>query len=137
MLVGCSLRALEQDQAQKKIGVSIAIYDFGTGYSALSYLRQPPASVLKIDRPFITSLATSKHDQKLVRAIINMAHDLGYRVVAGGVENHEAYGTLASWRCDVQGYLFAHPLAPAAIGPGRWFGQRPNGLIVRERRLPA
>ena len=120
VLVGYSARALEQVQALKKMGVSIAIDDFGTGYSGLSYLQQLPASVLKIDQSFIKSLATSEHDQKLVRAIIYMAHDLGYRVVAEGVENHEAYDMLASWRCDeAQGYLIAHPLAPAAMAA--WF----------------
>jgi EAL domain-containing protein (putative c-di-GMP-specific phosphodiesterase class I)/GGDEF domain-containing protein len=120
VLVGYSARALEQVQALKKIGISIAIDDFGTGYSGLSYLQQLPATVLKIDQSFIKSLSTSEHDQKLVRAIIYMAHDLGYRVVAEGVENHEAYDMLASWQCDeAQGYLIAHPLVPAAMGT--WF----------------
>ena len=66
---------------------------------------------------FIKSLASSEHDQKLVKAIISMAHDLGYRVVAEGIENHEAYDMLASWQCDqAQGYLIAHPLTTAAMG---------------------
>jgi len=132
VLVGYSARALERVQALKEMGVSIAIDDFGTGYSGLSYLQQLPASVLKIDQSFIKSLATSEHDQKLVRAIIYMAHDLGYRVVAEGVENHEAYDMLASWQCDeAQGYLIAHPLAPAAMGP--WFEgatTKGNGLTA-------
>jgi len=126
VLVGYSPRALEQVQALKKMGVSIAIDDFGTGYSGLSYLQQLPASVLKIDQSFIKSLATSEHDQKLVRAIIYMAHDLGYRVVAEGVENHQAYDMLASWKCDeAQGYLIAHPLAPAAMAA--WFDGSAQG----------
>jgi EAL domain-containing protein (putative c-di-GMP-specific phosphodiesterase class I)/GGDEF domain-containing protein len=131
VLVGYSARALEQVQALSKMGVAIAIDDFGTGYSGLSYLQQLPASVLKIDQSFIKSLATSEHDQKLVRAIIHMAHDLGYRVVAEGVENHEAYDMLASWQCDeAQGYLIAHPLAPAAMGD--WFdgAKRGNSLTA-------
>ncbi len=131
VLVGHSVRALEQVQALKKMGVSIAIDDFGTGYSGLSYLQQLPASVLKIDQSFIKSLASSEHDQKLVRAIIYMAHDLGYRVVAEGVENHEAYDMLASWQCDeAQGYLIAHPLAPSAMGA--WFdgAAKGNGLTA-------
>ena len=126
VLVGYSARALEQVQALKTMGVSIAIDDFGTGYSGLSYLQQLPATVLKIDQSFIKSLATSEHDQKLVRAIIHMAHDLGYRVVAEGVENHEAYDMLASWQCDeAQGYLIAHPLAPTAMEA--WFEASVNG----------
>jgi EAL domain-containing protein (putative c-di-GMP-specific phosphodiesterase class I) len=120
VLVGYSPRALERMHALKHMGISIAIDDFGTGYSGLSYLQQLPATVLKIDQTFIKSLATSAHDRKLVRAIIYMAHDLGYRVVAEGVENHEAYDMLASWQCDeVQGYLISQPLDPAAMG--RWF----------------
>jgi EAL domain-containing protein (putative c-di-GMP-specific phosphodiesterase class I) len=120
VLVGYSVRALEQVQALKKMGISIAIDDFGTGYSGLSYLQQLPATVLKIDQSFIKSLSTSEHDRKLVRAIIYMAHDLGYRVVAEGVDNHEAYDMLASWQCDeAQGYLIAHPLAPTAMEA--WF----------------
>jgi EAL domain-containing protein (putative c-di-GMP-specific phosphodiesterase class I) len=67
VLVGSSARALEQVQALKKMGISIAIDDFGTGYSGLSYLQQPPATVLKIDQSFIKSPSMSEHDQKLVR----------------------------------------------------------------------
>ena len=95
------------------MGVSIAIDDFGTGYSGLSYLQQLPATVLKIDQSFIKSLAVSDHDQKLVQGVISMAHNLGYRVVAEGIENSEAYDMLAAWGCDeAQGYLIAHPLTP-------------------------
>lgn len=120
VLVGYSARALEQVHALNKMGISIAIDDFGTGYSGLSYLQQLPATTLKIDQSFIKSLATSEHDQKLVRAIICMAHDLGYRVVAEGVESYEAYDMLASWQCDeAQGYLIARPLAPSAMEA--WF----------------
>ena len=129
VLVGYSARALEQVQALKKIGISIAIDDFGTGYSGLSYLQQLPATVLKIDQSFIKSLSTSEHDQKLVRAIIYMAHDLGYRVVAEGVENLEAYDMLASWQCDeAQGYLIAHPLIPSAMEA--WFESSVNGTSL-------
>ena len=117
ILVSYSPRALEQLDAIQRMGVSIAIDDFGTGYSGLSYLQQLPARVLKIDQSFIKALATSEHDRKLVRAIIYMAHDLDYRVVAEGIENREAYDLLASWQCDeAQGYLIAHPLTPAAMG---------------------
>jgi EAL domain-containing protein (putative c-di-GMP-specific phosphodiesterase class I) len=116
VLVSYSARALEQLDALKEMGVAIAIDDFGTGYSGLSYLQQLPATVLKIDQSFIKSLAVSKHDQKLVHGVISMAHDLGYRVVAEGIENHEAYDMLSAWNCDeAQGYLIAHPLAPSMM----------------------
>jgi EAL domain-containing protein (putative c-di-GMP-specific phosphodiesterase class I) len=95
----------------KALSVRIAIDDFGTGYSALSYLQQFPANVLKIDRAFIKALPTSEHDQKLVRALIHMAHDLGYRVVAEGIEDREAYDLLAQWKCDeAQGFFVAEPM---------------------------
>ncbi len=115
-LLGDNLRVLDQLRAIKRMGVSIAIDDFGTGYSSLSYLQQFPANVLKIDKSFITGLATSEHDQKLVRAVIYMAHDLGYQVVAEGIENREAYDMLAAWKCDeAQGFYVAHPLPPATM----------------------
>jgi EAL domain-containing protein (putative c-di-GMP-specific phosphodiesterase class I) len=125
-VLGDNPRVLEQLRALKRLGVSIAIDDFGTGYSALSYLQQFPANVLKIDRAFIKALRTSEHDQKLVRALIHMAHDLGYRVVAEGIEDREAYHLLAAWKCDeAQGFYVAEPmtvdqmekwLAPTMVG---------------------
>ncbi len=115
-LVSYSSRSLDQLCALKEMGISIAIDDFGIGYSSLSYLQQLPASVLKIDQSFIRTLATSEYDQKLVRAVIYMAHDLGYQVVAEGIEDREAYDMLASWGCDqAQGYLIAHPLPADAM----------------------
>jgi EAL domain-containing protein (putative c-di-GMP-specific phosphodiesterase class I)/GGDEF domain-containing protein len=125
-VLGDNPRVLEQLRALKRLGVSIAIDDFGTGYSALSYLQQFPADVLKIDRAFIRALRISEHDQKLVRALIHMAHDLGYRVVAEGIEDREAYDLLAQWKCDeAQGFFVAEPMtvdemekwrAPTAVG---------------------
>jgi EAL domain-containing protein (putative c-di-GMP-specific phosphodiesterase class I) len=104
-------RVVSQLNALKRTGIDIAIDDFGTGYSSLSYLQQIPANILKIDRSFVRSLTTSEHDQKLVRAMIAMAHDLGYRVVAEGIETKDAYDLLASWKCDeAQGYYIARPL---------------------------
>jgi EAL domain-containing protein (putative c-di-GMP-specific phosphodiesterase class I) len=70
--------------------------------------------VLKIDRAFIKDLPTSERDRKLVRAMIGMAHDLGYRVVAEGVESEEGVALLAEWECDeAQGYYFSKPLSVA------------------------
>jgi EAL domain-containing protein (putative c-di-GMP-specific phosphodiesterase class I) len=115
-VLGDNPRVLEQLRALKRLGVSIAIDDFGTGYSALSYLQQFPANVLKIDRAFIKALRTSEHDQKLVRALIHMAHDLGYRVVAEGIEDREAYDLLAGWKCDeAQGFFVAAPMTIQAM----------------------
>jgi EAL domain-containing protein (putative c-di-GMP-specific phosphodiesterase class I) len=119
-LVSDSARALAQLKAVRELGVSIVIDDFGTGYSNLSYLQQIPATVLKIDQSFIRPLASSEYDRKLVRAIIQMAHDLGYRVVAEGVADQAAFDLLAAWGCDeAQGFHIAQPLDAAAMAD--WF----------------
>jgi EAL domain-containing protein (putative c-di-GMP-specific phosphodiesterase class I) len=109
-------RALHQLNELKNLGIKIAIDDFGTGYSSLSYLQRLPVSVIKIDRSFIHSLTGQWHDQKLVRAMISMAHDLGYRVVAEGVETLDAYNLLASWNCDeAQGHFIALPMGSSEL----------------------
>jgi EAL domain-containing protein (putative c-di-GMP-specific phosphodiesterase class I) len=120
-VLGDSRRVREQLVALTGIGVSIAIDDFGTGYSNLSNLRQLPVSVLKIDRSFIGAMGESERDRRLVRTMIAMAHDLGYRVVAEGVETREACDMLAAWDCDeAQGYAFARPMPSAAMT--QWIG---------------
>jgi EAL domain-containing protein (putative c-di-GMP-specific phosphodiesterase class I)/GGDEF domain-containing protein len=107
-------RVIEQLCALRDMGIEIAIDDFGTGYSSLAYLQKLPASVLKIDRAFIKDLPTSERDRKLVRAMIGMAHDLGYRVVAEGIESEEGVALLKEWECDeAQGYYFSKPLTVA------------------------
>lgn len=109
-------RVLEQLDELRRNGVEIAIDDFGTGYSSLSYLQRLPASVVKIDRSFVQPLATSLRDQRLVRAMIGMSHDLGYRVVAEGIETQDTLELLASWRCDeAQGYHISRPLPPSCL----------------------
>ena len=96
------LRGLED------LGVSLAMDDFGTGYSSLSYLRKYRFNTLKIDREFITELPHSEADKKLVSAIIAMAHELGMKVVAEGVENEAQNAYLIEQNCDyVQGWLFS------------------------------
>jgi EAL domain-containing protein (putative c-di-GMP-specific phosphodiesterase class I)/GGDEF domain-containing protein len=109
-------RVIEQLSALREMGVDIAIDDFGTGYSSLAYLHKLPASVLKIDRVFVRDLAANARDGKLVRAIIAMAHDLGYRVVAEGVESLTCAAMLKAWDCDeAQGYYFSRPLSATAL----------------------
>ncbi len=99
-----------------ELGVRLAIDDFGTGYSSLSQLGRLPLATLKIDRSFVIGLALSPRDGALVRAIIEVAHALGMRVVAEGVETEEQLAALKLARCDdVQGYLIAKPLEPQAF----------------------
>jgi EAL domain-containing protein (putative c-di-GMP-specific phosphodiesterase class I) len=92
-------------------GMAVSIDDFGTGYSALSYLQKFDLDELKIDRSFINALASSNSDQTIVEAIIAMAHKLGLKVVAEGVETQAQCDFLRAAGCDyAQGYLFARPM---------------------------
>jgi EAL domain-containing protein (putative c-di-GMP-specific phosphodiesterase class I) len=98
------------------LGIGIAIDDFGTGYSNLFHLRETPATTVKIDQSFIRPLCESRRDQIIVQSMIRMGHDLGYRVVAEGVESREAYDMLAEWGCDEgQGFHISHPLPFRAL----------------------
>ena len=94
-------------------GVQLAIDDFGTGYSSLAYLQSVPATALKIDQGFIRGLDGDARKRALVRTMIALAHDLGQVVVAEGVETVAEAEFLRGARCDqVQGYLYARPMAP-------------------------
>ena len=102
----------------RAMGVEIAIDDFGTGYSTFSYLQRLPAGIVKLDQSFIRDLPGTARDRMLVRSMIGMAHELGYRVVAEGVETEEARDFLAQADCDeIQGYLVSRPVPPEAMAP--------------------
>jgi diguanylate cyclase (GGDEF)-like protein len=94
------------------VGVTIAIDDFGTGYSSLSYLKRLPIHTLKIDQSFIIDVAFDKQDVAIVRSIIDLGHNLGYKVVAEGVESVMAWDMLNDLGCDTaQGFHISKPLA--------------------------
>lgn len=94
-----------------KLGVKLSMDDFGTGYSSLSYLRQYAFDILKIDKSFITDIPSNKSDCDLVKATIAMAHSLGLKVVAEGVETKEQSDLLNQLACDyLQGYYFSKPI---------------------------
>jgi diguanylate cyclase len=94
-------------------GVRVAIDDFGSGYSALSYLRELYVDELKLDRAFVTTVLDDRRAAAIVRAVIELARELGLTTVAEGVEDHETAVLLRDYGCEVaQGYLYSAPLAP-------------------------
>ena len=99
-----------------RVGATVSIDDFGTGYSSLAYLRKLPARQLKIDRSFVMDLDTSSDALAVVDAVIKLAHALGLRVVAEGVETARQRDILLQLNCDeLQGYLFAKPMSAAKL----------------------
>jgi len=103
-------------QQLRELGVKLAIDDFGTGYSSLSYLKRFPVDYVKIDQAFIRGLGEGTEDAAITRAIIAMAHSLGLKVVAEGVENHTQLDFLKANACDeVQGYLISRPIEAGAL----------------------
>lgn len=95
----------------KEIGVSVALDDFGKGYSSLSYLKDFPADVLKIDKAFIDHLVSDNRDGAIVESLIKLSHKLGIKVVAEGVEEKTQLVYLQEAGCDIiQGYYFAKPM---------------------------
>jgi len=99
----------------KRMGARISIDDFGMGYSSLSYLKHLPADTLKIDKSFIAGLGGDVGDKAIVRMIVDLAHTLGMKIVAEGVEDEEQAEQLKEMGCDLgQGFYFAKPLPPEA-----------------------
>jgi EAL domain-containing protein (putative c-di-GMP-specific phosphodiesterase class I) len=94
-----------------ELGISVSLDDFGTGYSSLSYLKRFPIDTLKIDKSFINEVTIDAGSEVIVNTIIAMAHSLGLKVIAEGVETEAQLALLHERGCDqVQGYLFARPL---------------------------
>ena len=111
MLMGDVESYISLLQEIRDMGVSFSIDDFGTGYSSLSYLKKFPIDELKIDRSFLMGVPNDKEDNSIVKAIIAMAHSLGLKVVAEGVETDGQLAYLRQHNCDViQGFYFSKPL---------------------------
>ncbi len=114
----------------KEMGVSLAMDDFGVGYSSLNYLRRFPLDVLKIDRSFVSGLPKEANDAAIVSGIISMAHDLDLQIVAEGVENLEQYNFLRQKGCrEMQGHFFSPAIEASEMGQLLDSGAR---LIVEE-----
>jgi EAL domain-containing protein (putative c-di-GMP-specific phosphodiesterase class I) len=103
-------------RALGKAGLRVAIDDFGTGYSSLAYLTRFPLASLKIDRSFVAHVLSDEADATIVRTIVEMAHTLGFTVVAEGVESGGQADFLRELGCEqAQGFLFARPMPAAAF----------------------
>jgi len=104
-------QAIQTLTACRETGASVFVDDFGTGYSSLSYLSRLPLDILKIDRSFVTDIATNGHNLMIATATINLAHALNLKVVAEGIETKEQKDLLTILGCDkAQGYYFAKPM---------------------------
>ncbi len=102
--------------ALKRLGIRIAIDDFGSGYSSLAYLRQFAVDALKIDRAFIATVATSPECRALVRTLVALGKTLGLETLGEGIENEAQLVALRQEGCDLgQGFLFARPMAAQAV----------------------
>ncbi len=110
-------RALEVLRKLRETGIEIDIDDFGTGYSNLAYLVRLPISTLKIDKSFVMLMAENPANREVVRTVISLAANLGFKVVAEGIESEHQRDVLVDLGCDYgQGYFFSRPLSPDVIG---------------------
>jgi EAL domain-containing protein (putative c-di-GMP-specific phosphodiesterase class I)/GAF domain-containing protein len=129
-------RALIELDALHAAGIGLAIDDFGTGHSSLAYLQRLPVDVVKIDQSFILDLTGGDRERTLVRSMITLSHDLGYRVVAEGVEDAATARLLAVLGCDeAQGFHFSRPLEGVAFA--RWRAARMAAEPWRNRQTRA
>lgn len=111
------LRAAQSLEELGAAGINLSIDDFGVGQTSLSYLSSLPVTELKIDRSFVTDMRHNESHAAIVRAIIDLAHNLGFRVVGEGVEDVDVFHALSVIGCDVvQGYYFARPMTVEALG---------------------
>ena len=104
--------ALEIIERLHDMGYQFSIDDFGTGYSSLAYLKKMPLTELKIDKSFVMDIMNSENDAAIVKATINLAHNLGLQVTAEGIESKEIMARLKDYGCDLaQGYYVNKPLS--------------------------
>ncbi len=124
---------LENLDRLSALGCKLSIDDYGTGYSSLSYLKKLPVHELKIDRSFVMGMATDRDDDVIVRSTIDLAHNMGLKVTAEGVENRQVLDRLAAMGCDMaQGYLMSKPIPADEVA--RWMHVSP--WAGEDRRAP-
>ena len=118
-------RMLAELQRLADLGVTLSIDDFGTGYSSLSYLSRLPVKEIKIDRSFVQHMTEDDNDAVIVQSVIDLARNLGMRVVAEGIEDSATWQRLSDMGCDIaQGYFLGRPLSAAQLE--RWMAE--NGV---------
>ena len=116
VLVGDGEAAVAALQRLRAVGVRLAIDDFGTGYSSLAYLHRLPVDLVKIDQSFVRAEGWPNHAEPIVRAVVELSHQLGLRTLAEGVEEDHQAERLRQLGCDeAQGFLFARPLPPDQV----------------------
>ncbi|MBI3995195.1 MAG: EAL domain-containing protein [Nitrospirae bacterium] len=120
-------RALESITRLRTLGIRFSIDDFGIGYSSLAYLKKLPVDSVKIDKSFVINMAGNQNDSVIVRSTVELAHNMGLKVVAEGVENRDIWDRLSALGCDeAQGYYMARPMPAEDLT--RWVGESPWGL---------
>ena len=122
-IMGDPFRSMQVLRRLNEMGVKLSIDDFGTGYSSLAYLKRLPVDAVKIDKSFVLGMSADDNDGAIVRSTIDLARNLGLRVVAEGVETSEIWTVLRDLGCDfAQGYLLSRPLPGHELTA--WLGQR-------------
>jgi diguanylate cyclase len=110
------VRAMEVLGELRRLGVSLALDDFGTGWSSLTHLQRMPVDEIKIDRSFVAAMATEANSAAIVSSTVDLAHALGLRVVAEGIEDEATWTRLRAVGCDAaQGYHLSRPLPPGEL----------------------
>lgn len=131
--VQTSERSIEMLQHLRSLGVSVAVDDFGTGQSSISYLKRFPVDTVKIDRTFVQDLVNGENDEWIITAVLMLANHLGLRTVAEGVETEQQSAFLRTHDCrEIQGYLISEGL-PADDFAERFLGRRDAGFVSRVR----
>ncbi len=114
----------------RDLGIQVQIDDFGTGYSSLSYLHTLPIDTLKIDRSFISRLGAKNNGAEIVQTILSLAHNLGMKVIAEGVETDEQFTELSAMDCEyMQGFFFSKAVDSLEAGDmlGKLIGNMDGG----------
>jgi diguanylate cyclase (GGDEF)-like protein len=134
------LRAIENIRKLASLGVQVSIDDFGTGYSSMAYLQKLLVAKIKIDRSFVMEMGKRENDAVIVRSTIDLAHNLGLKAVAEGVENQDAWDKLRDMGCDsAQGYYMSKPLSAEKflewMQSSPWGAQMPGAEQAVDRKI--